>query len=61
MPSGSMYPVVVCELGDGQPVHPVVLVVVDVEPKILLQSLVDTLYLTIGLRVVGCGRVVLDA
>ena len=49
------------KLRHGDPVRPVVLVVVDVEPQILLQLLVHPLCLAICLWVVGCGGVVLDA
>ena len=48
------------KLGHGDPVHPVILVVVDVEPQVLLQLLVRLLGLAICLGVVGCGGVVLD-
>ena len=41
-----------CKLGDGEPVHPVVLVVVDVQPEVLLQLLVDPFCLPVGLGVV---------
>ena len=56
-----MDPVVVRKLGHGDPVHPVVLVVVDVEPQALFQLLVHPLRLAISLWVVGCGGVVFNA
>ena len=49
------------KLRHGDPVHPVVLVVVDAESQILFQLLVHPLCLPIHLWVVGCGGVVLDA
>ena len=55
-----MDPVVVRKFSHGDSVHPVILVVVDVEPQILLQLLVHPLRLAIRLWVVGCGGVVLD-
>ena len=58
---GRVDPVVVRKLGDGEPVHPVVLVVVDVQSEVLFQLLVDPLRLSVGLGVVRRGRVVLDA
>ena len=56
-----MDPVVARKLGHGDPVRPVVLAVVDVEPQILLQLLVRPLCLTVSLWVVGHGRVVFNA
>jgi hypothetical protein len=42
--------VVVCELGKCQIRCPIILLVVNGAPKILLQHLIDSLRLTIGLR-----------
>ena len=53
--------VVVGKLGDAEPVEPVVLVMVDEETEVLFQLLVDPFRLSIGLRVVRRGGVVLDA
>ena len=58
--SGRVGPVVVCELGQGKEIDPVVLLVVDVHPKILFQDLVDTFSLTIGLWMVGSQKVGFD-
>src|SRR5882724_6107902 len=46
--------VVVRKLGQGKEVDPIVLLVVDVHPKVLLQDLVDLFGLAIGLWVIGC-------
>jgi len=45
--------VVIHKLGQGKEVDPVVLLVVDVYPKVLFQDLVDPFSLTISLEVVG--------
>ena len=52
--------VVVCELREWEEVDPVVLLIIDVHPKVLFQDLVDTFRLPIGLWVVGRGEVGLD-
>src|SRR5882672_9194386 len=57
---GQMRSIVVCEFGEGQEVDPVVLLVVDVYPKILFQDLVDSFSLPVGLWVVGCREIGLD-
>ena len=49
--------VVVCKLGQGKEVNPIVLLVVDVHLKILFHDLVDMFGLPIGLGVVGCQEV----
>ena len=46
--------VVVHEFSQGKEIDPVVLLVVDVHPKILFQDLVNTFGLTVGLGMVGC-------
>ena len=53
--------VVVGKLGHGYPLRPVVLVVVEEDPEVLLQFLVDALRLSIRLRVEGRQGVVLDS
>ena len=53
--------IVVCKLGQGKEVDPIVLLVVDVHPKILFQDLVDPFGLAIHLRVIGGRKVGLDA
>ena len=55
-----MHPVVVGELRQWQPLSPVVLMVVDEDPEILLDLLVDPLSLSISLRVVCRGEVSLN-
>src|SRR5882672_3160679 len=50
---GRMRGIVVCKLCKGQEVDPVVLLVVDVDPKILFQDLVDSFSLPVGLWVIG--------
>src|SRR5262249_50088042 len=52
-----MHSVVVSELGAGQEVLPVVLLVVTEHAEVLLKGLVDTLGLTVGLGVECCGQV----
>src|SRR5882724_1388457 len=53
--------VVVRKLGKRKEVDPIVLLVVDVHPKILFQDLVDPFGLAIRLRVIGGRKVGLDA
>src|SRR5882672_11914581 len=55
-----MRSIVVYEFGKGQEVDPVILLVVDVYPKILFQDLVNSFGLPIGLWVVGSGEIGLD-
>src|SRR5467141_334230 len=50
---GRMRSIVVCKFGKGQEVDPVVLLVVDVYPKILFQDLVDSFSLPVDLWVIG--------
>ena len=52
--------VVVGKFGHGYPLRPVVLVVVEEDPEVLLQLLIDTLRLSIRLRMEGRRGVVLD-
>jgi len=52
--------VVVGELCKGQKVIPVILVIIDVDPQVLLQDLIQALCLTISLRVISGGEVLLD-
>ena len=56
-----MRSIVVCKLSEGEEVDPVVLLIVDVHPKVLFQDLVDPFGLAVSLRVVGCREVGLDA
>jgi len=53
--------VIVCKLGQGKEVDPIVLLVVDIHPKILFQDLVDPFGLAVSLRVIGSRKVGLDA
>ena len=53
--------VVVGELGEGEEVDPVVLLVVDVDSEVLLEHLVDAFGLAVGLGVVGGREVGFDA
>jgi len=53
--------VVVCKLGQGKEVDPIILLVVDIHPKILLQDLIDLFSLTISLWMVGSQNVGFDA
>ena len=57
---GGMYLVIVSELGYGQPIIPVVLHLVHEELKELLNFLVESLSLTICLRVISHGSCYLD-
>ena len=52
--------VVVGELRKRQKVTPIVLVIVDVDPQVLLQDLIQALCLTVSLRVISGGEVLLD-
>ena len=56
-----MSSVVICELCQRDEVHPIVLLVIDVDSEVLLEDLVDTLHLTIRLWVVGRREVGLDS
>ena len=53
--------VVVRKLGQGEEIDPVILLVVDIHPQVLLQDLVDSFGLAVGLRVIGGRKVGLDA
>ena len=53
--------VVVGKLGHGYPLRPVILVVVEEDPEVLLQLFVDMLRLSIRLRVEGSRGVVFDS
>src|SRR5882672_11182016 len=57
---GRMRSIVVCKFGKGQEVDPVILLVIDVNPKVLFQDLVDSFGLPIGLQVIGRRKVSLD-
>src|SRR5882672_4254652 len=57
---GRMRSIVVCEFGKGQEVDLVILLVVDVYPKVLFKDLVDMFGLPIGLWVVGSQEIGLD-
>ena len=47
-------------LTHGYPLRPVILVVIEEDPEVLLQFLIDALHLPIRLRVEGRRGVVLD-
>jgi hypothetical protein len=53
--------VVVGEFGSGQPIGPIVLHEVGVEPEILFQFLIGAFGLTIGLWMIGSRKGRLDA
>ena len=55
--SGSVRGIVVRELRQGKELGPVVLLVVQVDPEVLLKGLVDLLGLTVAFRVVTGGEV----
>jgi hypothetical protein len=50
-----MCSVVVSKFGEGKEVDSVILLIIDVYPKVLFEDLVDSFGLTIGLGVVGSG------
>ena len=50
---GRMGSIIVCEFCKGQEVCPIILLVVDIDVKVLLQDLVYSLCLSISLGVVG--------
>ena len=52
--------VVVRELGAGQPLSPIRLSMIDEYPEILLYFLVHSFSLSVGLRVIGGGKVAGD-
>ena len=47
--------VVILEFRQREEVHPVILTLIDEQPKVLLQFLVDPLHLSITLWVIGSG------
>jgi hypothetical protein len=47
--------VIVGEFGEREEVRPIILLVIDVYSQVLLEDLVDSFGLTIGLRVVDSG------
>ena len=57
---GSVVRVVVCELGQGKPLVPVVLLISAVDAHVLFQCLIDALGLSIGLWMIGRGSLALD-
>ena len=58
--SGCMRSVVVSEFGEREERNPIVLLVVDIDAKILFEDLVNSLGLSIGFGVVGCRKVRFD-
>jgi hypothetical protein len=50
---GQTLRIVVCKLGNGEPVGPVVLLIVTMDAEVLLQRLIYAFGLTIGLGVVA--------
>ena len=57
---GGTRSIVVSKLGDGKEITPVGLLVVAVNPEVLLEGLVNTLYLTVGFGMVSRGVVYFD-
>ena len=55
--SSGRYSVVVCEFSHGQDFRPVVLLVINVPPKVLFQNCIDPFCLTIGLWVEPCRQI----
>jgi len=47
--------VVIRELGEREKTRPVILLIIAIDTKVLLESLIHTLRLSIGLRVKGSG------
>ena len=47
--------VVILEFRQGEKVRPVILLLIDEYPEVLLQFLIDLLHLSIPLWVIGCG------
>ena len=58
--SRNMDSVVVGEFGHGYPLRPVILVVIEEDPEVLFQFLIDTFRLSICLRMEGRRGVVFD-
>ena len=52
--------VVILEFRQREEVHPVILMLIDEQPKVLLQFLVDLLRLSVTLWVIGSGGCNLD-
>ena len=61
LPCGGVLSIVVCKLCQGQVRRPVVLLIVDKEPKIRFEPLIGSFRLSIGPGVVSCGNILLDA
>jgi hypothetical protein len=53
--------VVVGKFCNGEPLYPVILVMVDKDVEVLLNLLVDLFHLSVCLRVECCGEVCLDS
>ena len=56
-----MNPVIVRELRNGQPIDPIVLLVIDKEVQVLFEFLIDPFDPTVSLRMICRGRIILDA
>ena len=54
---GRMLSVVIGEFRKREQMLPVILLVVDEDPEVLLEDLVHPFCLTVGFRVVSCGKV----
>jgi len=52
--------VVIRELGEIEKTRPVILLIIAIDTKVLLESLIHTLRLSIGLRVKGSGEALLQ-
>lgn len=57
---GGVRGIVVGKFGEGEEVGPVVLLIVDVDSKVLFENLIDVFCLAIGFGVIGCGKIRLD-
>ena len=60
MPGADVNPVVVGEFRNGQPVDPIILMVIDEETQVLLEFLIDPFSLTIRLWMECCAEGCLD-
>ena len=58
--NGRVNRVVVGKLSDGEPILPIILLVIDEDSEVLLNILVNLFGLAISLGVIGSGRVLLD-
>ena len=58
---GRMLGVIVGELCEREQMLPVILLVVDEDPKVLLEELVHPFHLSVSFRMIHCGEVSLDA